>query len=176
MNINGVLFHSLMVAIFFTLPPLHFSLASANTTGSMEYRGRLLKSAPCVFLNNEPAYVEFGEVQVRDLNDKNSKYMRNFSLGMECKETQVAVTHLGSMTAFNDAAVTTNIDGLGIELRIFNGQEEMVRFPVGDKVIYTSAGGAKTNLILAALPFKDPGKKPSLGPFSAISTIQLEYP
>lgn len=164
--------HGMAMALMLLLSGISY----ANTSSTIEYKGRLLKSAPCVFVDKQPVYVEFGDVQVRDLNGKGGNYEKVFSFEMECKDQgQTAVRHIGTATSFNDAAVVTNIDGLGVELRIVQG-DVLERFPVGSKMTYFKPTSNQVNLILSAVPFKDPNKTPELGPFSATSTVQLEYP
>lgn len=185
MKMKKRFFYSLAVMTVFVLWMAYMNDASANTSGTLTYSGRLLKSSPCVFLNNDPAHVDFGDVQVRDLNTNAEKYQKIILLPMRCKAsaTQVGVRHLGTATSFNNAAVISDIDGLGIELRVaspVNG--ELLPFIVGGRFIYQTYRGTTpsndydVNLILAALPSKDPNNQPKVGAFHATSTIQLEYP
>ncbi|HEJ0329748.1 fimbrial protein [Serratia marcescens] len=183
MKMKKRLFYSLAVVTVFVSWIAYMNDASANTSGTLTYSGRLLKSSPCVFLNNDPTNVDFGDVQVRDLNTNAEKYQKFISLPMRCKasSTQVGVRHLGTASSFNNAAVISDIDGLGIELRLLAANGDMRPFIVGGRLIYPTRveeAGADydINMILSALPSKDPNNQPKVGAFHATSTIQLEYP
>ncbi|BEM64683.1 hypothetical protein SME23J_37100 [Serratia marcescens] len=180
---NDKLIRLLVVVVIFTSLMSSMKGGNANTGGTMTYSGRLLKSSPCVFLNTAPADIEFGDVQVRDLNESAGKYQKIISLAMRCKggTTKVGVRHLGTATSFNNAAVMTNIDGLGIELSLIDKAGMLQPFIVGAKLMYFTGRESSTsefdiNLVMTTVPFKDPNKHPQVGPFNATSTIQLEYP
>jgi type 1 fimbria pilin len=79
---------------------------------------------------------------------------------------EMRLTVSGTATAFDGAAVQTNINGLGIRL-LQNGLPFTLNTPV------VVPRGSK--LVLQAVPVQKPGVDLSEGAFAAVATLQAEY-
>ncbi|MBU5412426.1 fimbrial protein [Serratia ureilytica] len=142
---------------------------------NMSFHGRLIEQAPCEVNNNEDMQIEFGDIQVRDIDGVN--YSQIFTLPLVCDgDTAIMLTHNGAATDFNDSAVKTNISSFGIQLSEYhsNGIGQPVKIGVPVKIFDSSAGAQ--NIILGAVPVKKPGAELAAGVFQGVSTVQLEYP
>lgn len=143
---------------------------------NMSFHGRLIELAPCEVNNNENLQIEFGDIQVKDIDGVN--HAQIFTLPLVCDgDTAIMLTHNGAATDFNNSAVQTNVSNFGIQLSEYHSQGglgEPLKIGVPVKV-FDGSGGAQ-NIILGAVPVKKPGAELAAGAFQGVSTVQLEYP
>jgi type 1 fimbria pilin len=143
---------------------------------NMSFHGTLIEQAPCVVNNGKDMQIEFGDIQVRDVDGVNHTQM--LALSVVCEGgASIMLTHNGTATDFDNAAVQTNVANFGIQLSEFHSQGGIgVPLKIGVPVkIFDESGGAK-NIILTAVPVKKPGAELAAGIFQGVSTVQLEYP
>lgn len=151
-------------------------LSLAAQADNMSFHGRLIEQAPCTVNNGENMQVEFGDIQVREVNGIN--HDKSLYVPLKCDgSVSIMLTHLGAATSFNSAAVQTNIADFGIQLSEYYTQNGMA-FPmvVGEKVLIFDGSGQPAGLNLGAVPVKKSGVELKTGVFNGVSTLQLEYP
>ncbi|EPM1538081.1 fimbrial protein [Serratia ureilytica] len=143
---------------------------------NMSFHGRLIELAPCEVNNNEDMQIEFGDIQIREVDGVN--HAQFFALSLVCEGgASIILTHNGAATDFNKAAVQTNVANFGIQLSEYHtqgGMGEPLKIGVPVK-IFDESGGAK-NIVLEAVPVKKTGAELVAGVFQGVSTVQLEYP
>jgi type 1 fimbria pilin len=143
---------------------------------NMSFHGRLIELAPCEVNNNEDMQIEFGDIQIREIDGVNHSQI--IALSLVCEGgSSIMLTHIGTATAFNKAAVQTNVADFGIQLTEYHSQGGLgVPLNIGVQVkAHENTAGAK-NILLSAVPVKKPGAELAAGVFQGVSTIQLEYP
>lgn len=137
--------------------------------GDVAFRGTLLEPPPCTINSGNNITVDFGvKVGIKKVDGIN--YMQNINYGLVCEpNTHSWVLKLkltGNSTSFDNAAVQTNISGLGIKIQR-NGQP----FTLGSELITTPASKPQ----LTAVPVQQPGVLLAEGPFEAAVTLQADY-
>lgn len=143
---------------------------------NMSFHGRLIEQAPCEVNNNEDVKIEFGDIQVRDIDGV--KHAEFIALPLVCDGgSAIMLTQNGTATDFNGSAVKTNVPNFGIQLSEYHSQGGFGKpLKIGVPVkIFDNSGGAQ-NVLLEAVPVKKPGVELAAGVFQGVSTVQLEYP
>jgi len=149
--------------------------AQAN---NMSFHGRLIEVAPCEVNNNEDMQIDFGDIQVKNIDGVNYSNVIYFYLKCE-GETNITMTHNGVATSFNKAAVQTNVANFGIQLSgVTYGTSHFTPLDIGVpfKLHEEDGGGAIQSTAFSAVPVKKPGAEVAAGVFNGVSTVQLEYP
>lgn len=142
---------------------------------NMSFHGRLIEQAPCTVNDNEDVQVEFGDVQVRLVDGV--AYEHTVELVMKCgvgEIIKVVLTHIGTATSFNPAAVQTNIADFGIQLSVLNNNSGPLN--VGSSVVTHPGDGTPTHIMLTVVPVKKAGATLQTGVFNGVSTLRLDYP
>lgn len=139
---------------------------------NMMFHGTLIEHPPCTINGSQPIEIDFGEVGVNKVDGQN--YAQPFSVIYECEgaSTDKVLRYLGAATAFDKAAVQSNIPEFGIRLQ---HQKDGITtsFEVGSTLALPAYLGG-TNFI--ATPVKKAGIELQEGAFAAAATLQLEYP
>ena len=117
---------------------------------SVNFKGTFIITTPCTVSGDEVIDVSFGSISVGKVNGIDNK-----------QESGVA-------EIFDDAAVTTSADGLGIQIQA-NGVPMKLNQP-----LKTTLGGLQS-LVLSAVPVKDPNKVLSEQTFTAVATLTADY-
>lgn len=149
------------------------SVAQAEQTGdsvTFDFQGRFLINTPCKVNNDQIMDITFGNVGVKKVDGVN--FMQTIPYTVDCQGAQdstlINLTVSGTATTYDDAALTTSAEGLGIEIQA-NGQAMKLNQP-----LKTTLSGLRT-LILKAVPVKDPTKELTAQTFSATATLTAEY-
>ncbi|CAI1194895.1 fimbrial protein [Serratia liquefaciens] len=143
---------------------------------SMSFRGRLIEQAPCTVNSGEDVNINFGEIQIREIDGQ--KYRRYINVPLVC-DTQVAITltQNGIPSDFNNAAVQTNITNFGVELsELHSNPVSATPLKIGVPVKIFNGDVSPKNILLSATPVKKAGAELATGVFNGVSTLQLEYP
>ncbi|WP_235470133.1 fimbrial protein [Franconibacter pulveris] len=93
--------------------------ARAAQTGdsmSVNFRGEFIFATPCTVNNDQVIDVVFGQVGVNKVNGTN--YRQTIPYTVDCQgasdSSPLSLTMSGTAAGYDDAAVTTSADGLGI--------------------------------------------------------------
>lgn len=135
----------------------------------MEFRGTLLEPPPCTINSGNNITVDFGlKVGIKKVDGVN--YMQDINYDLVCEpNTHSWVLKLkltGNPTSFDNAAVQTNISGLGIKI-LRDGQP----FIMGSEITTTPISKPQ----LRAVPVQQPGILLTEGAFEAVATLQADY-
>ncbi|RJF53865.1 fimbrial protein [Serratia inhibens] len=140
---------------------------------NMTFHGTLIENPPCTINGGEPVEIDFGEVGVNKVDGQN--YAQTFTIIYDCEGTSTdkVLRYLGAATAFDTAAVQSNIADFGIQLRSQSNDGALTGFVVGTTLPIPSYLGSST---FVATPVKKAGAELSEGAFTSAATLQLEYP
>ncbi|HIE1345156.1 TPA: fimbrial protein [Serratia marcescens] len=143
---------------------------------NMSFHGTLIEQAPCEVNNGKDMQIEFGDIQVRDVDGVN--HAQFFTLPLVCEGRPVIMlTHIGAVTSFNKSAVQTNVANFGIQLSGIPSSTGMkTPLEIGVPVKIFDEIGSPQNVLLEAVPVKKTGAELAAGFFQGVSTVQLEYP
>lgn len=149
------------------------SSISPQAAENMSFRGTLLEHPPCEINGGQPVEIDFGEVGVNKIDGEN--YAQTFTLTYDCEGTSTdkVLRYLGNATAFDAAAVQSNIPDFGIRLAHQSNAGGASAFEVGSTLPIASYVGSST---FVATPVKKAGAELQEGAFTAGATLQLEYP
>lgn len=126
---------------------------------------------PCIINGDRVIEVDFGEVIASRISSGlgGAEYMRTVDYSLECRgstSNAMKMTIQGNPTAFDGAALQTNVPDLGIQMLI-NGKRQGLG--VWSNFTYPD----KPNL--QAVPVKRGGADLSGGEFSAGATMMVDY-
>ncbi|CAI1707296.1 fimbrial protein [Serratia entomophila] len=147
--------------------------ASLQAAENMSFRGTLLEHPPCEINGGQPIAIDFGDVGVNKVDGEN--YAQTFQIIYDCKGTSTdkILRYVGNATAFDPAAVQSNIPDFGIQLRHTSLQGVTSPFAVGSTLPIPAYVGSSTFI---ATPVKKASTELQDGAFTAGATLQLEYP
>ncbi|WP_411754012.1 fimbrial protein [Serratia sp. (in: enterobacteria)] len=159
-----ILLLSLLVAGMSSYLPAAFAAG-----GDMVFRGTLLEPPPCTINSGNNVTVDFGlKVGIKKVDGVN--YMQDINYNLVCEpNTHSWVLKLkltGNPISFDQAAVQTNINGLGIKI-LRDGQP----FVLGSEITITPTSKPQ----LKAVPVQQPGLLLTEGAFEATATLQADY-
>lgn len=132
-------------------------------------KGTLLEPPKCGFNGGMNSLVEFGNrIGVKKVDGINYKQKIPYLMYCEpeSKPWEMAFILTGIVTDYDDAAIQTNIDGLGIRILI-NGKPFKV-----DKLAPIDFSKPP---LLEAVPVKRPGSTLTAGAFESMATIGINY-
>ncbi|TQI82242.1 type 1 fimbria pilin [Serratia fonticola] len=137
--------------------------------GDMEFRGTLLEPPPCTINSGNNIIVDFGlKVGIKKVDGVN--YMQDINYDLVCEPNihswVLKLKLTGNNTSFDNAAVQTNINGLGIKI-LRDGQP----FVLGSEITTTPTSKPQ----LKAVPIQQPGVLLTEGAFEAAATLQADY-
>ena len=136
---------------------------------NMTFRGTLNEPPPCSVNNGEIIEVNFQRVGIGKVDGINYRQVVNYRIGcaMGIGAPQVTLAVSGNRTTFDQAAVKTTKEHLGIRL-LYNGQPFIL-----DKPILVDP---KHLPLLEVVPVKEPGAGALIeGAFEATATLQAQY-
>lgn len=138
--------------------------ASANVT----FSGTLNEPPPCTIDAGNTIEVDFGDVGVKRVDGV--KYRRGLAYTISCGPAtlpwELKLSVNGTPTAFDGAAVQTNVPTLGI--RIYQNN---VPFPLNTPLDITLPSPP----VLEVVPVKQPGVTLAPARFAAVATLLAEY-
>lgn len=137
--------------------------------GDMEFRGTLLEPPPCSINSGNNITVDFGlKVGVKKVDGVN--YMQDMNYDLVCEPNThswaLKLKLTGNPISFDNAAVQTNINGLGIKI-LRDGQP----FVLGSEITITPTSKPH----LKAVPVQQVGIVLTEGAFEATATLQADY-
>lgn len=139
-------------------------------TVDITFQGTFIVSTPCTVSNDKVIDVSFGNVSINGVNGKDNGQPIPYSV--DCHgapdNSQLDLMVTGTAETFDDAAVVTSADGLGLQIQA-NGQPMKLNKPLSTTL------GALQSLTLIAIPVKDPDKTLVEQPFSAVATLTAQY-
>lgn len=145
---------------------------AAQTGDSVEFtfKGHFLLLSPCIVSDDKVINVSFDTVGVKKVDGVN--YKRTIPYTVDCKgepdNTAMNMTIVGTAESFDNAAVTTDAPGLGIQIQA-DGLPMKLNTPRATTL------GALSSLTLSAVPVKDPAIELTAQAFSATATLKVDY-
>lgn len=155
-----------LVALLVVDAGLNLHLAAAE---NVMFRGTLIEPPPCSISDDERIDVDFGQrVGINKIDGANFKQLVNYRISCEAgiNTWEMSLTLGGLPTTYDDAAVQTDKDGLGIRL-LLDGKPFTLNEPVNVD--------PKAQPILEAVPVQRPGSTLTEGAFEATATLQADY-
>ncbi|WP_261307996.1 fimbrial protein [Enterobacter roggenkampii] len=145
----------------------------AQAAENMSFRGTLLEHPPCEINGGQPVEIDFGEVGINKIDGEN--YTQTFTLSYDCEgaSTDKILRYLGNATAFDPAAVQSNITDFGIRLAHKTSEGGVSPIPVGSTLLLAADVRSSTFVVT---PVKKAGADLQEGAFNAGATLQLNYP
>ncbi|ROL62707.1 hypothetical protein BLX41_31740 [Pseudomonas protegens] len=136
---------------------------------NMTFRGTLNEPPPCSINNGETIEVNFQRVGIGKVNGINYRQVVNYHIscatGIGAPQVTLAVS--GNRTTFDQAAIKTTKEHLGIRL-LYNGQPFILDKPIPID--------PKQLPLLEVVPVKEPGSWTLIeGTFEATATLQAQY-
>lgn len=157
----------------FTLISSFFSWSLVQATENMNFRGTLLEYPPCEINGGQPVEIDFGEVGINKIDGEN--YSQTFKIIYDCQGASTAkiLRYQGNVTAFDAAAVQSNIENFGIRLAHRTPDGGVSPLTVGSTLLLAADVGSSTFVVT---PVKKSGAELLEGAFTAGATLQLNYP
>ncbi|CAI1889905.1 MULTISPECIES: fimbrial protein [Serratia] len=136
---------------------------------NMTFSGTLVEPPPCTINNGERIDIDFGErVGVSKVDGVN--YLQPVNYRITCSPGTgnwgMTLTLIGTKTGYDNAAVATNVEALGIQLRQAGKPFEL------NKPLTINLNNPP---VLEAVPVKQPGVTLKEGAFEATATLQAVY-
>lgn len=145
----------------------NFTLHAAE---NLQFSGTLIERPTCTVNNEETIEIRFGDVAIDKIDGSN--YLKTIGLYVYCDGPNKdnvfmeTVTFGGTATDFNPAAIDTDVEGLGIEIR-----QNGTPLAVGDVLKFADLDFPT----LQAVPVKKSGVSLPEGAFEAWATVKVEY-
>ena len=151
---------------------LAFLLISVTSQAAenLQFSGTLVAPPICTVNNEETIEIDFGNVAIDRINGSN--YTELVGLFIYCdsvrQDNSIAMTLSfgGTPTDFDPAAIETDVEGLGIEIR-----QNDKPLNIGDVLVVNELAIP----MLEAVPVKKNGASLPIGDFEAWGTIKVEY-
>lgn len=143
---------------------------AAQADNNIKFHGTLISPPNCTISNGKTIEVAFGNVLINKIDG--TRYMQDVPYEITCDSTvrdesmAMTLTLSGSGTDFNEAAVGTSVQGLGIELR-----QDDQPFTLGSTITVNE----NSIPVLKAVPVKKSGASLTEGDFDAAATLQVDY-
>ena len=137
---------------------------------SVNFKGIFIITTPCTVSGDQEIDVSFDNISVGKVNGIDNK--QDIPYTVDCHgapdDSALNIQVSGVAEIFDDSAVTTSADGLGIQIQA-NGVPMKLNQP-----LKTTLGGLQS-LVLSAVPVKDPAKVLSEQTFTATATLTADY-
>lgn len=137
---------------------------------SVNFTGTFIITTPCTISDDQVINVSFGNINVGKVDGVENK--QDIPYTVDCHgapdNSAMNIQVSGVAEIFDNAAVTTSADGLGIQIQA-NGVPMKLNQP-----LKTTLGGLQS-LVLSAVPVKDPDKALSEQTFTATATLTADY-
>ena len=143
-------------------------IATNSWAVQVNFSGGLVESVPCTISDNDVIQLDFGNaVIIRNLDGVN--YSKPIDYRISCGTVgMVLLTIKGTEALFDDAAIATDVPGLGIRITQAGKPFTLNKPIVVDPAVPPA---------LVAVPVVDPGEanKPAPGAFRATATLTVDY-
>ncbi len=164
---------------FFLFLLLMLHVVFPANSAQVKFKGTLQTNPPCVVSgDNDPITINFGDVGITQIDG--TRYAQTFTLNILCDVSMGSGVTLffgydGMMAGFDERALQTSRNGLGIMLYRSNGD---IVEPNNANHTEILSGGVPAAVTLTAVPVKNPDPNLVLleGPFTAIGTVEIRYP
>lgn len=137
---------------------------------TVNFQGHFSFSTPCTIGSDKVIEIAFGNVDVNKVDGIN--YVQPIPWTIDCHgapgDAALNLKISGTVTTFEDTALTTSATGLGIRV-LANGQAMKINKP-----LLTTPSEAPS-IALTAVPVKDPIETLTTQSFSAVATLTAEY-
>ncbi|KLF43443.1 fimbrial protein [Klebsiella aerogenes] len=141
---------------------------SSYAIENMSFKGELIEPPACIISDNNDIVVSFDNIGVNKIDGVN--YLRDINYSIECDDNnsskEVFLIISGEATNYDDSALQTNVDDLGIHL-LQNGMPFKLNVPIQIN--------ADNEPKIQAVPVKRPGSELSKQSFQATATLQANY-
>lgn len=143
---------------------------AAQAADNLKFHGTLISPPSCTISNGNTIEVEFGDVLINQIDG--TRYIIDVPYEITCDSSvrdasmAMTLTLSGAATSFNNAAITTTVPGLGIEL-----QQNDTPFVLGSTITVNE----QSIPTLKAVPVKQSGVALVEGEFDATATLQVDY-
>lgn len=145
---------------------------AAQTGDSVTYnfKGHFLVTSSCTISDDKVIDIAFGNVGVKKVDGVNFRQTVPYTVDCHgaADSTSMELSVSGTPTAFDNAAVATDATGLGIQIQA-NG------LPLKLNTSLNTTLSELQNLVLTAVPVKDPATELTAQTFSATATLKVEY-
>lgn len=143
---------------------------ASRASPDITFHGFLTEPPTCVVSGGKIIEVQFVDVVIDDISGENYKQQVPYSVTCDADNTDSSIkmmlTWKGAQTDFNDAAVQTDVTGLGVEFQQ-GGQRFRQNVPLEI---------SKDNLpTLYTVLVKKSGVELTEGDFEAYATLQVDY-
>lgn len=136
----------------------------------ISFHGTLVAPPACTISDGKTIEVEFRNVIIDDINGDNFRQEVPYTISCDPDirddAWEMTLTWMGSQTSYDDAAIETDVTGLGIEL-----QQNHQPFKLGTPLKINPENPPT----LQAVPVKATNADLSDGTFSAYATLQVDY-
>ncbi|HAJ0706657.1 TPA: fimbrial protein [Escherichia coli] len=137
---------------------------------NVSFHGYLVQPPNCTISNAQTIEITFQDVFVDDINGSNYEQTVPYSITCDTAvrdpSMEMTLSWSGTQSDFDDAAVSSNITGLGIQLK-----QAGQRFRINTPLVVN-----ETDLpVLTAVPVKKSGVDLPEADFEAWATIQVDY-
>ena len=149
---------------------LCMSSGIVNASPDITFKGTLVLPPACTISDGNTIEVEFRDVIIDSIDGNNGREVVPYDTKCDAvtpgSSWDMTLTWIGTQTSYDDAAIETDVTGLGIKLRQ-NGQPFRVNTPIQIN--------ADTKPQLEAVPVKAVDAVLTDGTFSASATLRVEY-
>ncbi|MCA6222039.1 fimbrial protein [Photorhabdus antumapuensis] len=159
----------LIYRVFWAVCLGFINVMPGQAADNMWLHGTLLEAPPCVINDGNMIDVHFGHnVGIHQVDGVNYTQPVNYQLVCEPNISgwRLGLTVIGPQTAFDAAALQTNITNLGIRL-LLDGKA----FTLNERIPVTS----QKQPVIQAVPVKNPGSTLPEGAFEVTATLLAEY-
>ncbi|MDF3828634.1 MULTISPECIES: fimbrial protein [unclassified Pseudocitrobacter] len=136
----------------------------------ISFHGTLVAPPACIISDGKTIEVEFRNVIIDNINGNNFRqdvpYTISCDPDIRDDAWEMTLTWTGSQTSYDDAAIETDVTGLGIEL-----QQNQQPFKLGEPLKINP----ESPPTLQAVPVKASDADLNEGTFSAYATLQVDY-
>lgn len=143
--------------------------------------GKLLAFPPCEVYGNEgkgaPIRIGFGEVGIQRIDGQ--RFRQDWTLTVSCDATlgtniAIQLAYNGSPSKFDDQALLTNKEGLGV--RLYHKEGAGAPVALNTPIILTMSSSGEQKIYFYSVPVRDPKATLIAGNFTASATLALNYP
>lgn len=158
------------IVTLLSLPLSHLRAEQTGDTLNINFEGHFTIATPCTVSDDKVMDISFGNVGVNKVNG--TDFSRPIPYTVDCHgapdSSPVNLKVSGTAVNFDNAAVLTSANGLGIQIQA-NGQPMKL-----NESLVTTLGGLQS-VTLTAVPVKDPAVTLTEQTFTATATLTADY-
>lgn len=143
---------------------------AVQAADNLKFHGTLISPPNCSINSGNTIEIPFGDVLINKIDG--TRYMKDVPYEITCDSAvrdpsmAMTLTLTGTPVGFNNAALSTNVAGLGIEI-----QQDEQPFTLGTTIPVNE----QSKPVLKAVPVKQSGAALKEGDFDATATLQVDY-